>query len=117
MNTLWTLITIGCLVGTLSFGQNQNSDTNLNPKQQALKRFQEQIAKNPINFWGKVVDQNGAPIAGATATFTLSSKAFAEDDSKLVVVTDAKGLFSLTGKTGMGISVWVSKDGYYSVPD
>jgi len=72
MKTKWALIIIGCLAGTLLFGQNQ--DPNLNPKQQALERFQEQVAKNPINFWGKVVDQNGAPIEGATGTLTLAPR-------------------------------------------
>ena len=111
MKTKWTLIIIGCLAGTLSFGQNQN------PKQQAMEQFQEQVAKNPTDFWGKVVDQNGAPIEGAMATFDFGPKTLDDDadESKINVLTDAKGLFSLTGKKGWGFSVWVSKDGYYSV--
>jgi hypothetical protein len=111
MKTKWSFIIIGCLAGTLAFGQNQNA--NLNPKQQAM----EQAANSPINFWGKVVDQNGAPIEGATAKISVTGKLFDEDEDnpKIVVLSDASGLFSLTGKTGLGISVWVSKDGYYSI--
>jgi len=117
MNAKWIFTTIGCLIGSLSFGQDQNP--NLNPKQQALERFQEQVSKNPMDFWGKVVDQNGAPIEGATATFNLGPKTLDDyaDESKIVVLTDANGLFSLTGKAGGGFSLWVSKDGYYSDPD
>jgi hypothetical protein len=118
MKTKLSLIIVVCFAGTLSFGQNPNP--NQNPKQQAMKQAAEQAANTPINFWGKVVDQNGNPIAGATATFSLPSSSFSEDEdstTKIVVLSDANGLFSLIGKTGAGISVWVSKEGYYSVPD
>jgi hypothetical protein len=115
MKTQWSLIIIGCLAGTLLSGQNQNLNQvpNLNPTKQAL----EEAAKSPIDFWGKVVDQSGNPIAGATATFSLSRSLFSEEDdnTKIVVISDAGGLFSLTGKTGLGVSVSVSKDGYYSI--
>jgi hypothetical protein len=113
MKTKWFLIIICCLAGTLSFGQNQNP--NLDSRQQAM----EEAANSPINFWGKVVDQNGNPISDATVTFTLTTQMFSDDDTdnKVVVRSDASGLFSLTGKKGVGISVWVAKEGYYSISD
>jgi hypothetical protein len=131
MNMKWALLIIGCLMGRLAFAQNQNPnmdqipnanqvpDLSSNPKWQAMQRFQKQVAKSPTDFWGKVVDQKGAPIEGAKATFNLGPKTLDDDadEDKIVVLTDAKGLFSLTGKTGGGFSVWVSKDGYYSDPD
>jgi hypothetical protein len=84
-----------------------------------MQRFEEQVAKNPTDFWGKIVDQDGAPIAGATATFNLGPKTLDDDadESKITVLTDINGRFSLTGKKGGGFSVWISKDGYYSDPD
>jgi hypothetical protein len=109
------VIVFGCLGGALSLGQNQNP--NPNPRQQALEQFQAKVDKTPIDFWGKVIDQSGAPVEGAKVTITLSSNILAEegDSPKIIILSDANGLFSLTGKTGLGITVWVSKDGYYSV--
>jgi len=107
-----TLFIIGCLIGTLSFGQDP--DPNQNPRLQAL----QQAYNSPIDFWGKVVDQNGNPVAGATATITLDSQWNDYDNKpKVTVFSDAHGLFSLTGKKGIGIVVYVSKDGYYSTEE
>ena len=109
MNTKWSFILIGCLMGTLLLGQNQNP--NVNPRLQAM----EQADNSPIDFWGKVVNQNGTPIAGATAEITVSSMLIDPDNRpELKVLSDANGLFSLTGKKGIGIVVSVTMDGYYS---
>ena len=107
MKTKWSLIIVGCLTGALAHAQG----TGLEARKQAF----EQASHSPINFWGKVVDQNGNPIEGVTATFSLTSDMFSEDNPKTVVLSDANGRFSLTEKTGLGISVWVTKDGYYSI--
>jgi hypothetical protein len=116
MSTKQTLIFIGCLICTLSFGQDQNAsqNANLNPRQQAL----QQAYDSPINFWGKVVDQNGNAIEGAKVTFTIDSH-MGEDDGKpkVTVLSDAGGLFSLTNKKGAGIVVYVAKEGYYSTEE
>ena len=113
MITKWSFITIGCLLGTLTFGQNQGPV--LNPRQQAL----QQAYNSPIDFWGKVVDQNGNPIAGAKVTFTIDKQMGEGDENKpkVTVLSKAGGLFSLTGQTGAGIVVYVSKEGYYSTED
>jgi len=114
MITKRTFIIIGCLVGTLSFGQDQNPNPNLTPKQQAM----QQAYNSPIDFWGKVVDQNGNPVAGATVTFSVDSQPWEEEDQrKVTMLSGANGLFSLTGKKGVGIVVYVSKEGYYSTED
>ena len=66
----------------------------------------------PINFYGKVVDENLVPISGARAYFQWSdlSKNGASDTEKL---SDGNGLFELTGVKGKIVTVRVSKDGYY----
>lgn len=70
----------------------------------------------PINFWGKVIDETGQPIEGATISFQwndLSAKGTSEKEMK----SDGNGLFALTGQTGKGLSVHVEKRGYYQPSD
>jgi Carboxypeptidase regulatory-like domain len=67
--------------------------------------------RTPISFWGKVVDESGAPIAGATAIILVNDKVL-KTGSRHVLTTDVDGLFSLTGSHGIALSVSVSKDGY-----
>ena len=74
-----------------------------------------QAGKNPYNapidFWGKVVDEKGTPVEGATATFIINISPDTHE-STVTVPSDAGGLFSLTGRKGLGVSVSVAKDGY-----
>jgi hypothetical protein len=69
---------------------------------------------SPIDFWGKVVDEKGNPVEGATATFIINISPDTAHESTVTVPSDAAGLFSLTGKRGRGIAVSVAKDGYAS---
>jgi hypothetical protein len=112
MKIKWILI-IGSLLETLVYGQDQIS--NVNPRQQAV----QQAYNSPIDFWGKVVDQDGKSIAGVTVTFTVFTlgSAWSDDKPKVVVVSDAKGLFSLTGKKGIALVISTSKEGYDSTSD
>ncbi len=66
----------------------------------------------PIDFWGKVVDEKGNPVEGATATFIISSIPDNTHETTVTVPSNAVGLFSLTGTKGIGIAVSVAKDGY-----
>ena len=66
----------------------------------------------PVNFYGRVVDENDRPIAGAKVDFSLTDLS-AEGSSQSSTLTDSGGDFSLTGKTGRVLQVDVSKDGYY----
>jgi hypothetical protein len=68
--------------------------------------------KAPINFYGKVVDQNDEPLAGATVKFVwndISSTGSSYEET----TSDANGLFSLIDKKGKGVSVSASKNGYH----
>lgn len=69
----------------------------------------------PISFWGKVVDEKGNPVPGATVKLGVNNNpdpmgGAATDDR----TTDANGLFSITGAHGIALNVEVSKEGYYS---
>jgi hypothetical protein len=72
--------------------------------------------KQPINFYGKVVDESNRPIADASVHFVwndLSPTGTSEADAK----SDAFGLFSLEGKTGKRLCLSASKNGYYTTAD
>jgi hypothetical protein len=69
--------------------------------------------KQPINFYGKVVDENGTPVPGANIHFTwndLSPQGTSHADTS----SDESGLFSLTDRQGKRLYVEISKDGYYT---
>jgi hypothetical protein len=72
------------------------------------KRFEW---KMPIAFYGRVLDDQGRPVSEATVStgWTDLSK---EGSSERTLLTDAAGLFSLTGVTGKRLVVRVKKDGY-----
>jgi len=69
----------------------------------------------PITFYGKVVDTDGNPVADATASISMVDTAGpGEGHTKLIKKSNVQGLFSASGH-GLGLTVQVSKDGYYSI--
>jgi carboxypeptidase family protein len=71
-----------------------------------------QLFDTPINFWGKVVDENGDPVANAAVGLGTADRPW-EEGASYERITDSEGLFSITDIKGLSISVDVSKDGYY----
>ena len=69
--------------------------------------------KMPINFYGRVLDENEQPVPGATIVAQWSDLS-ANGATNKTCLTDDQGFFSITGKTGRGITIRVSKDGYYT---
>jgi hypothetical protein len=65
-------------------------------------------AIQPIEFYGKAIDENGQPVQSATAVFSQTYTG-----NSTIALTDEGGLFSLRGVSGRYLSVNVSKDGYY----
>ena len=65
-----------------------------------------------ISFYGKVVDEKGNPVQGATAELDAADKVLG-NSSRYRRVTDAEGLFSITGIRGARLAVFISKSGYY----
>ncbi|MCW0217111.1 MAG: carboxypeptidase-like regulatory domain-containing protein, partial [Prosthecobacter sp.] len=70
----------------------------------------------PISFYGRVMDQNGAPVDGAKVEFSANTVPFG-DGEKFSTTTDGSGNFEITGKHGRSLYVGVSKSGYYRVPE
>ena len=69
--------------------------------------------KQPINFYGRVVDESNAVVSGASVHFTwndLSPKGTSDANT----VSDGNGGFSLADQRGKRLYVEVSKNGYYS---
>ncbi len=71
----------------------------------------------PINFWGKVVDEEGGPIPDVTVSYTAMDKPLAQlvrdQGTRYAGKSDANGLFSITGIKGVGLGIEVTKEGYY----
>jgi len=72
-----------------------------------------QMWNTPIEFYGKVVDEKGNPVADANIQFVCNDLSEA-GATFYNLKSDEHGMFSLTGVRGKGISVHVSKDGYYT---
>jgi hypothetical protein len=74
--------------------------------------------KRPINFYGKVLDQDEKPVPGADAVLKwnkLNDAGTAIESGEKGMKTDAEGLFSLEGATGDGVCLVVSKSDYYTL--
>jgi Carboxypeptidase regulatory-like domain len=89
-------------------------------KEEAVNMWLERVEKDkkaewkvPIQFYGKVIDENSEPVAGANVHFQwtdLSDKGTAVAET----ATDSSGRFSLDGVKGKRLSVRVTKEGYYA---
>lgn len=72
--------------------------------------------KQPINFYGKVVDESEQPVEGASADFKWTDLS-SNGTSEYHTVSDASGLFSMVSQKGKRLTVTASKPGYYSAAD
>jgi len=68
----------------------------------------------PINFYGRVIDQNGQPVQGAKVRLQWTDMSAAGTTEKFTE-TDVQGMFSLSNEKGKRLSVFVAKDGYRAV--
>lgn len=73
--------------------------------------------QTPIEFYGKVVDQHGDPVAGASITILPFDNAFGSSDTKMMLVSDASGEFSVKGLKGLAMGVETYKEGYLTYSD
>jgi hypothetical protein len=85
----------------------------LSPERKArLEQFQE-AWRTPIEFYGKVVDENTNPVSGVHVDFDCNDLS-SNGTSYYHTESDANGLFSIRDITGKFLGVHVSKEGYYS---
>lgn len=82
------------------------------------KKWEKAFA-TPINFWGKVVDQDGNPIQGASIEITLlderTQHLAKRSNRKYVKTSDTNGLFELLKKKGATLYAKASKEKYSSL--
>jgi len=65
--------------------------------------------KMPIEFYGRVIDQFGEPVAGATVHIVWTA---IDDSHEKRELSASDGTFEFTGERGKGITVDVVKEGY-----
>jgi len=98
-------------------------DTNAQPTAKG-EAFHAAVAEKnvPIYFWGKVVDQDDAPLAGVK--IQMSIRQWVSDSTGMTAEfplfnkeTDTRGLFELTGQSGDVLEFKsIKKDGYALSP-
>jgi hypothetical protein len=115
-----TILFILSLFSTLLFGQEKTGSGSKMDRQihettedreTQIKRMEE-IARQydlstraPINFYGKIVDQNGDPIEDVKVTLKIRDNAWqwetdGQQDTIIELTTNPSGLFSVEGKQG-----------------
>lgn len=95
-------------------GNEQLASSNVNTLNEVSNVLKDGEARylakaiRPIEFYGKVIDENQQPVEGVDIAFseTYTSPA-------INMKSDANGLFSLRNVSGRYLSVDVSKEGYY----
>jgi hypothetical protein len=68
----------------------------------------------PIEFYGKVVDENTNPVEAANVQFQWSESPTQDVAKTFITKSDVNGLFSFQGARGRSLDVYVSKEGYYN---
>jgi hypothetical protein len=68
----------------------------------------------PIEFYGKVIDENSNPVSSVNIHFRWMELPAKDGARTSDAQSDTEGLFSLHGKRGRSLTVWFGKDGYYS---
>jgi hypothetical protein len=74
----------------------------------------ESALATPITFYGKVIDQNGAPVPDATVNYGALDK-FDAPGSQYQGKSDANGKFSISDIAGAALRVGVRKEGHYMI--
>jgi hypothetical protein len=98
------------------FADAQANATQLSPQQQEQQRRVDQTVNTPFDYFGRVIDQDGHPIADAIAHISVMGEVGkTEGETKHEVASDANGFVSLKGIRAFGIIVTVSKVGYLTV--
>ena len=73
--------------------------------------------KAPIELYGKIVDQHGKPVSGATVWLSpVDRPSGDQSNSKMTLISNASGEFSVKGKQGFAMGVRATKDGYMTLP-
>lgn len=81
--------------------------------EQLLLAMKEEWEK-PIEYYGKVIDENSNSVADASIKLTWSGMKDNVKTNTVTIKSDIDGFFSLHEKTGWCLNVLVKKEGYYA---
>jgi len=95
-----------------STSTNADETSHLQRLEELRENFHREWS-HPIEFYGKVVDENGDPVEGAKVEFGWTDTS-EDGHSEATTLSDADGLFSLKRATGKRLGVEIKKDGYYT---
>jgi hypothetical protein len=108
------------VIAASAFAQSDRAAVDRKADEDKMLRMKEALQKQDaqISFFGKVVDQNNAPVAGASVRLHIIH--FSPDMEKLFgasksleCTSDGRGLFSVEKETGRSLYVdSIAKDGY-----
>lgn len=76
-------------------------------------RHLDPLYDTPVDFYGKVIDEKLNPVADADVIVSVADRS-SEGASRTSMKTDTDGMFSLTEKKGIGVLIFISKEGYYT---
>lgn len=101
--------------GAVSNGLSALENPQSSRLQASNARYQQVLSdwQAPIDFYGKVIDENSNAIAGASVQFSWTEIPLRPDE-KASTQSDSEGLFSLRNKRGPTLNVSVGKEGYYA---
>ena len=116
-----------CEAKTPGSGFADQGNTASKPAGNALRRFENlrnadphkvfmEIYLTPIEFYGKVVDQYGAPVPNANVSLVVFDDPEGESASKMKIASDNGGRFSVKGLKGSSLGVSVTKNGHLDLP-
>lgn len=93
-----------------------NASTPLTDVEKSNIFRQEVLAKwqGSINFYGKVIDEDSNPVEGASIHLQWVEEPTEAGNRHADILSDAEGLFFLTGQRGLDLGVFVGKKGYYT---
>jgi hypothetical protein len=109
----------------LSLGKNTlvSKDQGVGPPSHATARKDNpagqllDLFKTPIELYGRVEDQHGDPVPGATIElFPVDGPFETSATNKVVLTSDNEGNFSVKGLKGAILGVAASKKGYVKIP-
>jgi hypothetical protein len=83
------------------------------PRKEVVEKIHHALA-TPITFYGRVIDQYGDPVPGATVNYSALDK-FDAPGSQYQGKSDANGDFAITDIGGAALNVGVQKVGYYMI--
>lgn len=82
-------------------------------KEQQMREGLAELNNEDVVLYGRVIDQFGAPVAGATVTGSVQvNNGTRVGSDKISLLTDGNGFFTISGYKAKALGIWVTKEGY-----